>query len=278
MRAPASRISPTSFYAALVQDEDHQVVHVLAPGPGDLAQVLARGGLDVHTRSWPRPGPPASACRSSGRVRHGPAGSHAHHRNGVGTAEGRRFVPSTGSTASSTARSARRAHPLAVVQPRGLVLHALADDHPAVDAQGLEGQAHGVHRRPGRRPPCRPCRASGPKPGPRRRHAHQVREPNSSAGLPCSAPRCLRSPGGRTFWKRGFPRPLPRKTSPSTAGQVLGGEAVTFGQLACRGRGPEMVQSPGPGRRSPRTCAKPSVRPASTAARFTTWGGSTEHL
>jgi hypothetical protein len=123
-------------------------------------------------------------------------------------------VPSTGSTAMSTLPVAG-SHPLAVVEHRGLVLLALADDDDARRGRGCRDGPACRRRPPGRPPPCRPDPASGLQPSPRSRSPGQV-EPQVAVGYLtlCHQPSLSRSGRRpvlrlRTVWPR--PMPPPRR-------------------------------------------------------------------
>jgi hypothetical protein len=146
-RAPASRTWPiSSSWRGAVEDDGGQVSHALALGLGDGLEVLGRRGGDVDDAHGGRADGDLLHVDAGAGVEHRALLAHGDHRQGVAASERGERGAVDGSTAMSTSGGAV-ADALAVVEHRGLVLLALADDDDAVHRDGLEDEAHGLDGR-----------------------------------------------------------------------------------------------------------------------------------
>ena len=163
-RAPASRIACDALLVArAVEHDDHHVADVGRRGARRPAPSVSPSGrsrssrsatslaaghlLHVDARARGRTSCPRSAQRD-----HGQRARRALRRPAACPRAGRRRCRPRAAMPSPML--------LAVVEHRRLVLLALADDDDAVHVDRVEHDAHARRRRPGRRPPCRPCRRS----------------------------------------------------------------------------------------------------------------------
>ena len=177
IRAPVARISSTSCaWRGPVEQHDGHVGGRDALGLGDLVDVLGDGVADVDDVGGLGAGDELLHVEDRGRVVHRAARRDGQHRD--------RVVHALGGQGRAVDRVDRDvalgagavADLLAVVEHRGVVLLALADDDDAVHADGGDHHAHRVdghavgavlvaRARPSDRRPWRPPRSPAPARG-----------------------------------------------------------------------------------------------------------------
>ncbi len=111
------------------------------------AATLSAGGASTSTTPGRfLPGDQLGHVEDGRRVVHGAAGADGDHRDRVRHPVGGQPGAVDGVDRHVTGRAAAVADLFAVVQHRGIVFLALADDHDALHRHRVDEQPHGVHR------------------------------------------------------------------------------------------------------------------------------------